>query len=252
MTSRNRFAVLAVTGLLAWFMLAEGSAQAAFITRFDGHNLGSEATSPGTNTAITTGFPYNSYQAGTGQTIFYLRDGTVISTSDPSDFALQPINRLIVDVTDFTEKNLFGVVTNYDTGGDSPDRTLLQVGSTGEGNPIHADFTMAANSGIMSDLVNHKATITIPVTLRATSNPGPGDDLSAFNTAGGGLFVVDIDNIDIRPTSDGQAFFPVHAGPVTVNWHIVATPVPEPSSAVSLLMGAGLLGVWFRRRRRVP
>jgi hypothetical protein len=237
MTSRNRFPNLAVTALLASLVLAGGSARAATITHFDGQfssgpngpNRGISANEPGTN-----------YAGGTGQKIFYLSFGTVSSTRDPSvQWNGLSVNDLTVDVSAFTVDNPFGSVTAFLSG----DATLLQAG---QGTP-HADFTMAATAKIDSNGVDH-ATIDIGVTLRGTSD-GNGDDLTAFNTAGGGTFSIDIDNIQItQPVNDGRVFFPVDpTKQVTVNWSI--NPVPEPSTAVSMLIGAGLLALWARRRR---
>jgi hypothetical protein len=235
MTSRNRFPNLAVTALLASLVLAGGSARAATITHFDGQfssgpngpNRGISANEPGTN-----------YAGGTGQKIFYLSFGTVSSTQDPSvQWNGLSLNDLTVDVSAFTVKNPFGLVTAFLSG----DATLLQAG---QGTP-HADFTMAATAKIDSNGVDH-ATIDIGVTLRGTSDPN-GDDLSPFLI--GGTFTIDIDNIQItQPVNDGRVFFPVDpTKQVTVNWSI--NPVPEPSSAVSMLIGAGLLALWARRRR---
>jgi hypothetical protein len=87
--------------------------------------------------------------------------------------------------------------------------------------------------------------------LRATSNPGPDDDLSAFNTAGGGQFIVTIQNIDLVPTADGQVFFPIDkTKQVSVTFSLQATPVPEPSSALTFVVGAAACGIWWRRRRK--
>ena len=237
MTSRNRFHIFGVTALLASLVLAGGSARAATITQF----AGQFSTGPnGTNFAITTSEEVP-YQPGDGQKIFYLNYGTVSSTQDPStQWNGLAINDLMVDVSGFTVDSPFGTVTAFG----KIDTTLLQAG---QGTP-HADFTMAASSKIWTNGVDH-AKIDIGVTLRGTSD-GNGDDLTAFNTSGGGIFSIDIDNIQItQPVNDGRVFFPVDpTKQVTVNWSI--HQAPEPSSAVSMLIGAGLLTFWARRRRK--
>jgi hypothetical protein len=236
--TRSRFLLVALAGLLASLVFADGSARAAFITRFDGQFDG-----------ISTAPPFDPVQDGTGQKIFYLFGGIVSSTTDPSSFDNQALNRLMVDVTRFIQNPGVGSVTNFDINVDNPDPTLLKVGLGIEGG-IHADFTMADTASLTSDLNAHKAVFNIGVTLRASSNPG-NNDLSAFNTGGGGMFSIEIDNVDITPSNDGRVTFPVDPKkPVTVKWAIVATPVPEPASAVSLLTGAGVLGLWVCRRKK--
>jgi hypothetical protein len=243
MTNRNRIRSLAVTVLVASVVLAGGRARAATITHFEGQFSGGPASGP--NLGISTAEPDMPYAAGTGmEQIFYLSFGTVSNTVQASFWDNQPLNNLTVDVSTFTAGNLFGSVTAF---GMPLDSTLLQVGTTVPLAP-HADFDMAATAKITSKVDEHRATIEIGVTLRGSSVLN-GDDLTAFITAGGGTFTLDIDNIDIQPTLDGTVLFPVDPGKrVTVNWSI--NPVPEPSSAVSMLIGAGLLALWARRRTK--
>ncbi len=242
MTSHNRFHSLAVTVLVASLVLAGGRARAETITHFEGQF--SNVPSGTTNIAISTVSPDMGYAPGTGiEQIFYLSSGTVSNTDKPSFWDNQPLNNLTVDVSTFTTGNPFGSVTAF--GGGDP--TLLQVGTTVPLAP-HADFAMAATAKITSNVDEHHATIEIGVTLNPISSVLGGDDLTAFITAGGGTFTLDIDNIDITPTMDGTVLFPVNPGLVTVSWSI--NPVPEPSSAVSMLIGAGLLALWARRRTK--
>ena len=240
MTSRNRFYSVAVAVLVASLVLAGGRARAATITHFEGQF---SSGSSGPNIGISVAEPGMDYAEGTGQKIFYLSFGTVSSTQDPSaQWNFQSLNNLTVDVSAFTANNPFGSVTAFGL----VDSTLLQVGPNLASDP-HADFTMAATAKITTDGVEH-ATIEVGVTLRPTSDP-KGDDLSTFITAGGGTFTIDIDNIQItQPTTDGHVFFPVDPGKqVTVNWSI--NPLPEPSTAVTMLIGAGLLALWGRKKR---
>jgi hypothetical protein len=241
MTSRNRFGGLVVTVLVASLVLAAGRARAATIIHFEGEF--SSGGLSGINTAISINQPGNDYAAGTGQEkIFYLSFGSVSSTLDPSSqWNTLPLNNLTINLSAFTVDNPFGSVTAFGI----VDTTLLQV--KGPSAPPNADFTMAATAQITTNQVDH-ATIEIPVTLRLSSD-GNGDDLSAFNTAGGGIFTIDIDNIQItQPTTDGKVLFPVDPGnQVTVHWSI--NPVPEPSSAVSMFIGAGLMALWVRKKR---
>jgi hypothetical protein len=228
-----------VTVLVASLVLAGGRAPGATINHFEGQFSSGPI---GPNIGISTAEP-GTYVEGTGQKIFYLSFGAVSSTEVPSlQWILQPLNNLTVDISAFTANNPFGSVTAFDMG----DSTLLLVGQSMETKP-HADFTMADTAKITTNGVDH-ATIEIGVTLRSTSDPN-GDILDAFMTAGGGTFAIDIDNIKItQPTTDGQVFFPVdQQKQVSVNWSI--NPVPEPSTAVSMLIGAGLLALWGRRRR---
>jgi hypothetical protein len=244
MSQRRRFAVLTLTGLLAAVLHGGGSARASIITHYEGQYSSGDT---GINMGISTNPPGSQYMNGTGQKIFYLSFGSVSSTTDFSQQWIgQAISQLQLDISAFTATNPFGSVTSYPAG---EDPTLLRVGSSES--EINADFTMADTATITSNTDLHQASITLGVTLRPdTTNPG-GDDLNAFNVGGGGTFRIDIDNIDIVPTSDGQVFFPVDPNQqVTVHWSIDA--VPEPASAVSLLTGAGLLlGMWMRQRRRV-
>jgi hypothetical protein len=241
MTNRIRFQIFAVTVLIASLVLAGGSARAATITHFEGQY----SSGPGLpNMGISTDQP-GTYTEGTGQKIFYLSSGSVSSTQD---FSKQwnglALNDLTVNVSGFTADNPIGIVTAFRIG----DSTLLEVLGASIVDP-HADFTMAAAAKITSDQESH-ATIEIGVTLRPLSSDPKGDDLTTFITAGGGIFTIDIDNIKItQPTTDGQVFFPVdRTKQVTVHWSI--NPVPEPSSLVSMLIGAGLLTLWARRRSR--
>ena len=240
MTSRNRFHSLAVSVLVASLVLAGGRARAATITHFEGQFSSGPS---GPNTGISVAEPTMDYAEGTGQKIFYLSFGTVSFTQDPSSqWSAQALNNLTVDVSGLTANNPFGSVTAFGI----VDSTLLQVGPN-LGTDPHADFTMAASAKITTNGEDH-ATIEIGVTLRPTSDP-KGDDLSTFITAGGGMFTLDIDNIQItQPTTDGRVFFPVDPSKqVTVNWSI--NPLPEPSTAVTMLIGAGLMALWARKKR---
>jgi hypothetical protein len=232
MISRNRFHSLAVTVLVASLVLAGACARAATITHFEGQFTNGPSTSePGPGYG----------EKGTGQQIFYLSFGIVSLTqeSSPDKWLLQSLNDLTVNLSAFTTENPFGTVAAF-----SGDPMLLQVRQTVASDP-QAAFTMADTAKITSNGVDH-ATIEIGVTLRPFPETDPkGDDLSTFITAGGGTFTIDLDNVQITPATDGQVFFPVGAGPIT--WSI--NPLPEPSSAVSMLIGAGLLALWARRRR---
>jgi hypothetical protein len=243
MISRNRFCSLAVTVLVASLVLAGGRARAATITHFEGQFF-SDPTGTGTNFGISTNQPGEVYAGGMGEKIFYLSSGSVSDTQERSTQWIlgSSLNNLTMNVSAFTETNPFGSVTAF---GIPLDSTLLQVLTTGA---AHADFSMADTAKITSKQEEHHVTIEIGVTLRPSSDPN-GDDLSTFVAAGGGTFTIDIDNIIItQPPTDGQVFFPVGPGQVTVNWSI--NPVPEPSTAMSMLIGAGLLALWARRRTK--
>jgi hypothetical protein len=250
MTRRRRFTVIALAGLFASLLFAGGSARAAVIMSFAGqYSIPVTVNGVMQNQGIST-LP-SSYQAGDGtQQVFYLSGGIVSGTVSSSSFMGQAISDLTVDVSQFTFSNEVGNVTNANADMSS----LLRVGA---GN-TQADFTIATNPNGNSTITpangdpsTNEWLINVPVTLQGTTS---GDDLTAFNTSGGGAFILDITNLAIQVPNqiDGTVFFPVDpTKPVTVSFSLVPTPpVPEPSSAVSLLTGAGLLGLWLRRRAK--
>src|SRR5262245_43449354 len=221
MTARRDFRLVALTALLTPLLLPVGSARASIITRFEGQFSASNPNFPGRNTAISVAPA--AYVEGTGQKTFFLNSGTVSSTTDPSAaFVSLGISDLVFDISEFSDTNPFCSIFNAAFTGD------LLVGAFGS---IFADFTMAPNASITSDPKTHTATLTTAVTLNNFFSPG--DNLNAFNTSGGGQFIIEVENVDIIPTNDGKIFFPVNPNQlVTIHWQIVATPaaVPEPSS----------------------
>jgi hypothetical protein len=174
-----------------------------------------------------------------GSHIFYVRDGLVTATEAKAPALINLFaSDLTFDVTPFVPGNPQVVIN-------STSFILFDIDID------LVEFFIIPGTGFVSafDLVQHTATIQMQVFL---VNNLTAEDLSPFDIgAGGGTLSVNYQFVNMDPTADGAAFFPVPAGSTPVVSFILQGngAVPEPASFT--LMACGLLSgiVWWRRRR---